>query len=247
MNFEQIRKRADQLRALPLSSVLRVWGAQPDPQDQHKWHTPRGVLSVTGAKFINWNRGVGGGGAIDLVIHLNNLGFKEALDWLARHFPAPTPQIDQPLPNAGLKLPPPDPGQLSRVRHYLLHQRCLPPTLIDSLIKDGTLYADHRANAVFLCGRKTTPSGPNCGTIVNIRQGPDPKRRVFSVLANRAGLSFESAIDASVALPSIPSIDASPLPASGPTRAGWFLSLTRGIKSAVASILTPPGKPWLAP
>jgi len=60
MNPESIRKRADPLRAIPLSSVLRVCGAQPDPHDKRKWHTPQGVLSVSGAKFINWNRGVGG-------------------------------------------------------------------------------------------------------------------------------------------------------------------------------------------
>src|SRR5438093_4082945 len=160
MNLEQILKRADQLRAVPLSSVLRVWGAQPDPLDKAKWHTPQGVLSVTGAKFMNWNSGVGGGGAIDLLIHLSNLGFREALHWLARHFPVPASLIDQPLPRAGLKLPPPDPAQLGRVRHYLLHERGLPPALIDTLIQTGTLYADHRANAVFvLLGEKNTPVG----------------------------------------------------------------------------------------
>jgi len=160
MNFEPIRKRADQLRAIPLTSVLRVWGAQPDPHDKRKWHTPQGVLSVTGTKFINWNRGGGGAGAIDLVIHLNNRGFKEALDWLACHFPTPVTQPDQPRPKLDLKLPRPDPTQLGRVRHYLLHQRRLPPGLIDPLIQAGSLYADPRANAVFLLlGENNTPVG----------------------------------------------------------------------------------------
>ena len=81
MNHQLTRKRADQLRATPLPAVLRIWGATPDPRDPHKWHTSQGIISLTGAKFMNWNRGVGGGGAIDLVIHLSNLGFKEALDW----------------------------------------------------------------------------------------------------------------------------------------------------------------------
>jgi hypothetical protein len=150
MNFARIRKKADQLRALPLTAVLQVADAQPDPLDQHKWHTPQGVLSVTGSKFFNWNRGLGGGGAIDLVIHLNNLSFKEALDWLACHFPTAPTEPDPPGAKPDLKLPPPDPAQLGRLRQYLLLQRGLPAFLVDPLIQAGTLYADHRANAVFL-------------------------------------------------------------------------------------------------
>jgi len=150
MNLASIRQRADQLRAIPLPDVLRAWGAQPDSHDKHKWHTPRGVLSVSGAKFINWSQGVGGGGAIDLIIHLNHLGFRQALTWLGRHFPhIPTPSAP-PRAHLDLQLPTPDPTQLGRVRHYLLHQRALPARLVDSLIEAATLYADHRANAVFV-------------------------------------------------------------------------------------------------
>jgi len=160
MNFEPIRKKAEHLRALPLTAVLRVWGAQPDPHDRRKWHTPQGVLSINGAKFMNWSRGAGGGGAIDLVIHLNRSGFREALDWLAGHFPSPPPQTDLSLAQPDLKLPPPDPTQLARIRHYLLHQRRLVPELIDPLIQSGCLYADRRANAVFvLRGEQDTPVG----------------------------------------------------------------------------------------
>jgi len=160
MNPESIRKRADQLRAIPLTSVLRVWGAQPNRHDPRKWHTPHGVLSLSGAKFINWNRGVGGGGAIDLVIHLNHGGFKEALEWLARHFPTPPTESDPPSAKLDLKLPPPDTAQLARVRHYLIHQRCLPLLLVDPLIQAGSLYADHKANTVFLLlGENNTPVG----------------------------------------------------------------------------------------
>jgi len=49
-----------------------------------------------------------------------------------------------------LRLPPPDPGQLVRVRGYLVGQRCLAPALLEPLIESGTLYGDARANAVFL-------------------------------------------------------------------------------------------------
>lgn len=161
MTFGQIRDLANQVRSVPLEAVLRRSAAQPDPYDKRKWHTAQGVLSVTGAKFMNWNRGTGGGGAIDLVIHLHRLGFKEAVQWLGRHFPGSlAPPPDPALPKAPVTLPQPDPAKLGRVRHYLVHERALPPALIDPLIQSGTLYADSRANAVFLLrGKQNQPVG----------------------------------------------------------------------------------------
>ena len=111
----------------------------------------RGILSVNGAKFINWNHGSGGGGAIDLVIHLNHDSFREALDWLQRHFSRAQGLEGNHCPSRpGLNLPPPDPVQLGRVKAYLTAERAIAPALIDPLIKSGVLYADIRANAVFL-------------------------------------------------------------------------------------------------
>lgn len=147
-------------RAIALPAVLRLWGATPDPQDRHKWHTAQGVLSVNGAKFMNWNRGVGGGGAIDLVMHLKRCTFREAVGWLATRFPTPPAPLDHGALAPPLSLPPPDPAQLARVRHYLLQTRCLRPELIDRLIQTGSLYADGRANAVFLLqGASAAPVG----------------------------------------------------------------------------------------
>lgn len=160
MNWTPINKqRTDQLRSIPLRAVLRLCGAQPDRHDKSKWHTAVGTISVTGAKFINWNRGVGGGGAIDLVIHLRNFRFKEALDWLERQVPNPPPMEPSPARPA-LKMPAADPRKLWRIKGYLIHERRLPPALLDPLIQSGLLYADARANAVFvLLGKENTPVG----------------------------------------------------------------------------------------
>lgn len=150
---EQIRQRANRLRSVPLESVLRLHGVQPDRHDKRKWHTSRGILSVNGAKFINWNCGTGGGGAIDLVIHLEgDCSFRDALDWLQRHFPQHLSlEENEPCPlRPALRLPPPHPAHLWHVRSYLVTQRALTPALIDPLIASGTLYADAKANAVFL-------------------------------------------------------------------------------------------------
>jgi hypothetical protein len=161
MTLWQRQERAHCLRAIPLESVLPLCGAQPDHYDQRKWHTSAGVLSVSGAKFMNWSCGSGGGGAIDLVIHLNHLDFKASLDWLAYHFPgALSPPPFAPTAPSHLKLPPPDPTKLGRVKHYLVTQRRIAPTLLDPLIQSGALYADSRANAVFLLlGKQNLPVG----------------------------------------------------------------------------------------
>jgi len=151
MNFHRTSNKADQLRAIPLPWVLRVWGAVPDPHDRNKWHTSRGTLSLKGPKFINWNHGKGGGGAIDLVIHLKDCCFREALHWLQHHFPQHSiNDLDPSAPSSAFNLPASDPLQLGRVKDYLTTERALPLILIQSLIATGTLYADPRANAVFL-------------------------------------------------------------------------------------------------
>jgi hypothetical protein len=172
MTFAQRRELAARVRDLPLERVLPLCGGRPDHRDHRQWHTSAGTLSVTGAKFMNWTLGAGGGGAIDLVIHLRHLDFKSAVDWLASHFsaalppepreigptaraaPAPT-TISRGEPGAPpaaseLRLPQPVPSQLARVRDYLITVRHLPARLVATLIDSGTLYADARANAVFL-------------------------------------------------------------------------------------------------
>ena len=154
MSHEAIRQMANRLRAVPLPEVLRLWGAHPDRRDKSKWHTSRGTLSVNGAKFINWNCDAGGGGAIDLVIHLaGDCSFREALHWLQTHFDDQLPLEFGPAPRPAqrvLSLPAPAPAQLRPVQSYLVTQRALPPALLDPLIASGTLYADDKANAVFL-------------------------------------------------------------------------------------------------
>jgi hypothetical protein len=144
------RERADQLRAVPLTAVLRFCGARADLYDRSKWHTRRGVITVTGAKFINWNCGRGGGGAIDLVMHLREVGFGQALQWLEEHFGAGVILAATTPPPQPLLLPPPCPQRLEQVRRYLVHERRLPPALLEPLLQSGDLYADVRANAVFL-------------------------------------------------------------------------------------------------
>jgi hypothetical protein len=205
MTLPQMRDQADRLRALSLESVLQAWGAQKDRDDPRKWHTSQGILSVAGAKFMNWNSGIGGGGAIDLAIHLTHLGFPKALQWLGERFPvAVTALPDRPLLQSNFLQPVPDPGNLERVRHYLLSQRGLPHNLVDLLIQSGTLYADSRANAVFLLHNpQTVPVGAELrGTTSSCWRGMSPGSRkdlgffAAPTVPYSAIILCESAIDA---------------------------------------------------
>lgn len=147
------------LRQVPLPAVLRASGARPDRCDRKKWHTAQGILSITGMKFMNWSQNVGGGGAIDLVMHLHRLDFRAAVQWLG-YRPA-IPQVREYLGSGQvLSLPSPDPTQIPAVQHYLTAQRALPPALIQWVIESGELYADRRGNAVFLLrGKENQPVG----------------------------------------------------------------------------------------
>jgi hypothetical protein len=195
--------RLDQLRRVPLPAVLRETGAQRDRSDKARWHTPKGAISITGMKFMNWHQSLGGGGAIDLAMHLNDLDFKAAVAWLRRHFLIP-PDSEPPPAARRLTLPPPDRSRLAAVKHYLVHDRAITPSLTDALIASGKLYADRRGNAVFLLlGKENTPVGAELrGTGPQRWRGMAPGSQkdlgYFSVQAPDATMVIlcESAIDA---------------------------------------------------
>lgn len=200
------RVRAQRLRAVPLPQVLRALEALPDPRDPAKWRTPRGVLSVTAAQFIDWTQGTGGGGAIDLVMHVQQRSFGQALDWLEERFGSacPHPSDSPPTPQTWA-LPPPAAHRWSRVQAYLTHQRNLPAALLAPLVQAGCLYADARANAVFLLGESAAQAvGAELrGTAPGVSwrgmaPGSRKDRGFFAVGAVRAAgvVLCESAIDA---------------------------------------------------
>jgi hypothetical protein len=205
MTYQAIRDRADRVRGIPLHEVLQLTGAKRDRYDKAKWHTARGVISCTAAKFINWNQGVGGGGAIDLAMHLNNLGFKAAVDWLCHCFP----NLDcrpplEPARASELILPPRDPGRLPAVKRYLTYERAIPSSCVQHLVESGRLYADNRCNAVFLLlGKENKPVGAELRGVTIARwrgmaPGSQKDLGYFSVSASGAKtvILCESAIDA---------------------------------------------------
>lgn len=173
ITVDEFRQRAKAVRDIPLETVLIVRGAVRDGRDRSKWHTERGALSVTGAKFMNWQQQCGGGGAIDLVRHLAAVEYREAVAWLERHvsgrclpsasatpFGRPHSSAADRFPSQ-LQLPRRNEGMLGRVREYLTGRRHLAPSLVEPLIDSGKLYADGRGNAVFvlMAGKANRPVG----------------------------------------------------------------------------------------
>jgi hypothetical protein len=178
---DDFRRGADAVRSIALETVLACWGAQRDRRDRSQWRTPCGPLTVTGPKFFNWHQERGGGGAIDLVMHLGDMDAPTAIRWLEQYLgsaaPTASPTADisanartQPsssstsAADAGgrpLRLPAPAPARLQRVRQYLTEQRCLAADILNCLIDAGKIYADGRANAVFLmvAGKANRPIG----------------------------------------------------------------------------------------
>ena len=191
MNRGDLRRRADRVRGVPLETVLRLRGAVRDRRDPAKWDTEQGPLSVTGSQFMNWSRSQGGGGAIDLVMHLAGLDCGAAVQWLERNAagydavenhatrssaacPTDSPAI------SSLRLPPRDDCQLNRVREYLTERRQLSAALLEPLLQSGRLYADHRGNAVFLMvrGKPNQPVGAELrGTGSRLWRGLAPGSR----------------------------------------------------------------------
>ena len=131
-----LREHADRVRNSALEPLAERLGS---------------LLSIRGAKFFDHACGQGGGGAIDLVMHVRGCGFREALAFLAD---GPPPAPAAPLPAASttaLQLPAPVEAHWPPVRDFLTTARGLHPALLERCRQAGTLYADRRRNAVFTC------------------------------------------------------------------------------------------------
>jgi hypothetical protein len=146
-----MHNQTQRLRNIDLKLVLARIQATAHPYDRAKWYTCRGSLSVNGQKFFNWSTDSGGGGAIDLMMHLRQCDFKTATAWLQQNFPDTSPQLCPPsITHTRLALPQRDDHHLQRLISYLNIDRRIPLAIIQNLIDSNCLYADTKANAVFL-------------------------------------------------------------------------------------------------
>jgi len=220
---DDFRRRANRVRSIPLEVVLARWGGERDRCDRSGWRTAGGPLSVTGSKFFNWQRETGGGGAIDLVMHLSGWDVAAAVQWLEQQLgsvpasassttnsnsgngsrpPGGNPKARQRGP---LRLPAANGANLQQVRRYLTQERGLGADILQPLIDAGKVYADQRGNAVFLmvAGKAQRPIGAELrGTGQRVWRGLAPGTRKdagyfwIGTRDSKKVILCESAIDA---------------------------------------------------
>jgi hypothetical protein len=94
-------------------------------------------------------------------MHLQNVDFKGAIVWLRGAFALPGgPAGARPEPRRRFVPPARDDGNLVRVARYLEETRAIPPEVLEPLWEANVVYADARANAVFLhLGPRGRPVG----------------------------------------------------------------------------------------
>lgn len=158
----KLRETSARVRELPLPVVLDRLGCFVDVTDKNNWRSPVGRISVEGSKFFNHDTNAGGGGAIDLVKHVNGLDYKDTVAWLAREFGAgqvvghlaakAEAEVQAALagPPKPFELPEPVQANWPAVKDYLINKRKLAAGLIDDLHHRGQIYADRFKNAVFV-------------------------------------------------------------------------------------------------
>ena len=156
-----------QARQLDLRDTIQTLGGAHDRYDTHKWRVNDEHISINGERFYNHDQQKGGGGSIDLVMHVTGYNFKQAVAYLnheagpelavaaaanhgARERTTQAQEIVDRGERAPFMQPARDEDRWPQVRAYLVEQRGIPHGMIDELHERGTIYADGRANAVFL-------------------------------------------------------------------------------------------------
>lgn len=159
------RELASQCREIPLEEVVVMLGGEKDPQDPQKWNTPSGPIWLgkgkDSHKFFDHLTGKGGGGAIDLAMHIQRCDFKQAVTALSGALGQTNTRCNSSRKKAAMVTgnvsdghfirPAADFRHLPKVVEYLTQTRGLSLSLVQQHVDRGQLYADARRNAVFIC------------------------------------------------------------------------------------------------
>jgi Protein of unknown function (DUF3991) len=160
----KIFELADQVRDIPLRDVLEHYGFETKPEGTTlRARSEHHNIVVTGSRWFDNKAGLGGGGAIDLVIHIAKVNFSVACRSLAVEFlSVPLAQTALSFPKSWKEAPHPEKKSFEELaaiyavrddtnwpiaRAYLVEGRKISPLLVDELHARGSIYAnDHRPN-----------------------------------------------------------------------------------------------------
>ncbi len=144
----------DRMRDIPLEPLAVALGYRRDPTDRARYRRHDSVISINNGRFYDHRAATGGGGAIDLVIHATGCRFPDALRFLRDHAPAEPDGTVARAPRR-LQLPRDTPAAWPGVRDALVRNRALSADILDTCRTCGSILADHRHNAVFICRTAT--------------------------------------------------------------------------------------------
>ena len=115
-----------------------------------------GNYSIDEQQWYPFNGGRGGVGPVNLVKHVLNVQYHEAVRWIAEQFGESVDNDEIKAAAEGsvkkekyFAKPIPIKDNIPFVKHYLRFKRALPEKLLDEMIKRGKIYADHKKNCVF--------------------------------------------------------------------------------------------------
>lgn len=159
---QQLRKLTEWSTDLALDDVaweLGLW------RKGNEWVGGNHIINIDGSKFTDFGNGssLGGNSAIDLVKHVNQCNQTTAIAWLGERFGEAGAQrgaiahaqkvtalIIQTQPAPQFTLPVEDKANWSVVEHYLKQKRGIPSDCVQMLHNQGLVYADSKANVVFV-------------------------------------------------------------------------------------------------
>ena len=156
------QQQTEQLRDLPLDDVAWELGLH---HEQSRWRGENHIINIDESKFSDLDPGspLGGNGAIDLVMHVNQCDLRQAVVWLHERFGESgaigaaiaksyqvAAEIIQLEPRPQFTLPVEDKNKWLAVEHYLTQKRGIPEKFVQVLHNRGLVYADDQQNAVFV-------------------------------------------------------------------------------------------------
>ncbi|MEO0687724.1 MAG: DUF3991 and TOPRIM domain-containing protein, partial [Cyanobacteria bacterium J06649_11] len=141
-----------------------AWNLGLDKADkgENRWKGLGQAIGINGSKWYDLKEGKGGGGAIDLVMHVNNCNFRSSVAWLYDQFGeegmlrATKAFTEKQATEIALEVPAPtfepptwDESKWLYAKDYLVHKRGLNDILIAALHQKEWLYASEQQNTVF--------------------------------------------------------------------------------------------------
>ncbi|HEY5813934.1 MAG TPA: toprim domain-containing protein [Terrimicrobiaceae bacterium] len=160
----KISELADHVRGIPLCDVLQRYGFELKPEGTTaRARSQSHNIVVTGSQWFDNKANVGGGGAIDLVMHIAGVDFSAACRALADQFrPLAAGQATLSFPSSSRCSALAEKKSFEELaaifavradsnwpvaRTYLVQKRKISAELVDELHASGSIYAnDHRPN-----------------------------------------------------------------------------------------------------